>query len=192
MVVEAPSSEERALARPGPFVVLAAIALLAIAGLVISLLRDPGLPAHVSEAYMRVAGGLVAPSIAAPDAAALSTALARTAPGAVRVPALDGSGWRLEGGTGAETLGGRPAATAIYRNAIGEYLVWHAVDGSVDELPPTSDVRDAGGRRYFVHYKATNTLVFWQEGPRLAVIAASLPAEHVVAVARAATASVPR
>jgi len=191
MTVEDLSSTERPLARPGPFVALAAIAGLAIVGLAISLVRDPGLPAHVSEHYMRVAGGLVSPTIRIVDAASLSGPMSASAPGAVRVPEIGGSGWRLEGGTHGE-LGGRPAATAIYRNGIGEFLVWHAVDGTTDELPLTADVRDFDGRRYFVHYKATNTLVFWQEGPRLCVIVASLPAEHVMVVGRVAAAGAPR
>jgi hypothetical protein len=42
------------------------------------------------------------------------------------------------------------------------------------------------GRRFVVHYKATLTLVFWQEGPLLAAVTASLPAERVVAAARVA------
>ena len=191
MTAEDQSSSERPLARPGPFVALAAITAVAIIGLAISIARDPGLPAHVSEHYLRVAGGLVTPTIPVTDSVALSTSLARSAPGAVRVPAIEASGWRLDGGARGE-LGGRPAATAIYRNAIGEFLVWQAVDGSTDELPPTSDVRDLDGRRFFVHYKATNTLVFWQEGPRLVVIAASQPGEHIVAVARVAAAGAPR
>jgi hypothetical protein len=179
------------MARPGPFVFISAVAGVAILGLVASLLRDPGIPAHVSELYMRVAGGLVTATIAVPDAPVLSARLSAGPPGLVRVPPLEAAGWHLEGGTHV-TLGGRPAATAIYRSALRDYLVWHAFDGRADELPPTADVRDQDGRRYYVHYKATNTLVFWQEGPRLAVLAASLPAEHVMIVARAAAAGAPR
>lgn len=191
MTVEDLSSSERPLARPGPFVGLAVITAVAIIGLAVSIARDPGLPAHVSEEYMRVAGGLVRPTLAVTNGASLSAALAGAEPGSVRVPAMDASGWTLEGGTHVE-LGGRPAATAIYRNGIGEFLVWQAVDGTTTELPPTADVRDLDGRRFFVHYKATNTLVFWQEGPRLIVIAASQPGEHVMAVARVAAAGAPR
>jgi hypothetical protein len=42
------------------------------------------------------------------------------------------------------------------------------------------------GRRYFVHYKATTTIVFWQEGPILMAITSALPAEQVMAIARGA------
>ena len=59
--------------------------------------------------------------------------------------------------------------------------------------PPTicrrrRNERDVGGRRYFLHYKATTTIVFWQEGPILMAITSALPAEHVMAVALAASA----
>jgi hypothetical protein len=191
MVVEPVSPAERQLARPGPFVVLAAVGVLAMIGLALSILRDPGLPAHVSDLYMRVAGELVVPTVRTGDAASLSARLAMAPPGAVRVPALDGAGWRLEGGTHVP-LGADAAATAIYRNAHGEYLVWQAVDRTASELPETADVREQDGRTYLVHYKATTTLVFWQEGPKLAVLVASLPAEHVVAVARVAMAAAAR
>ena len=191
MTVEELASEARPLARPGPFVVLAAIGAIAVAGLALSLLRDPGLPAHVSALYMRVAGGLVVPAAPTRDAATLAQQLSAAAPGAVRVPALDGAGWTLDGGTHA-VLGGGAAAIAIYRNSAGEYLVWYAVDADAGGLPETADVRALDGRTYFVHYKATTTLVFWQEGPRLAGLVASLPAEHVMAVARVAAAARPR
>lgn len=191
MTVEEWASAERPLARPGPFVVMAAIGALAVAGLALSMLRDPGMPAHVSALYMQVAGGLVTPTVRAADAAALSRALDAGPPGAVRVPTLDGAGWTLEGGTHVD-LGGEDAATAIYRNGVGEYLVWQAVAGDASELPETADVREHEDRTYFVHYKSTTTLVFWQEGPRLAVLVASLPAEHVMAIARAATATATR
>jgi hypothetical protein len=191
MTVEELASAERPLARAGPFVVLAAIGALAVAGLALSMLRDPGLPAYLSDLYMRVAGGLVVPAFRSGDAVALAAHLAASPPGAVRVPVLDSAGWRLEGGTHVK-LGGADAATAIYRNGVGEYLVWQAVEADADRLPDTADVRELDGRAFFVHYKATTTLVFWQEGPRLAVLVASLPAEHVMAIARVAVAGASR
>lgn len=182
-----PSSGERPLAHPGPFLVVAGIGLVAAVALVLSLWRDPGLPAHVAESYMRVAGGLVTPDAAGPDAAGVSRALAAGPPGSVRVPDLSPAGFALAGG-GHVTLGGAPAAVAIYQDGEREFLVWHALAGTLDALPPSTDVRDAGGRRFVVHYKATLTLVFWQEGPLLAAVTASLPAEQVVAAARVAVA----
>ena len=178
---------ERPLASAGPVLVVAAIALVAVAGLVLSLFRDPGLPAHVAEGHMRVAGGLVTPAAPEADAARLSAVLAAPLGAPLRVPILDRAGFRLTGGTPV-SLGGAPAAVAIYRNDLREFLVWHVVAGDVATLPGTSDAREVGGRRCFVHYKGSTTLVFWQEGPLVAAISATLPAEQVMAVAAVAVA----
>jgi hypothetical protein len=62
------------------------------------------------------------------------------------------------------------------------------VIGTLDDLPPTPDLRVLGGRRYAMHYKASTTIVFWQEGPILMAVTSALPAEHVMAIALAASA----
>ena len=174
---------ERPLAQPGPFLVVTGIGVVATLGLVLSLFRDPGLPAHIAESYMRVAGGLVTPDRRTDDAAALTAALAAAAPGVVRVPALETAGFRLDGG-GHLSLGGQPAAFAIYHNADLDLVVWHAVTGNITTLPATPDVRDDQGRRYFLHHKATTIIAAWQEGPRVAAITSTLPADQVMALAK--------
>jgi len=178
---------ERPLASPGPILVVAGIGLMCVVGLVLSLFRDPGLPAYVEESYMRVAGGLVAPDRAHVDPGALANALSEAPPGPVRVPALDTQGYALAGGTHV-TLGRAPAALAIYHNALRDLVVWHAVAGTVEDLPSAPDVRAAGGRHFYLHYKATTTVVFWQEGPILMIVTSALPAEQVMAIALAASA----
>jgi hypothetical protein len=181
------SPSPRPLAPAGPILVIAGIGLAAVVGLVFSLFFDPGLPAHLSDSYMRVAGGLVSPSTHTAAADALSAQLASQPPGAVRVPSLDAIGYRLAGG-GHVTLGGRPAALAIYRNTLQDLVVWHAAAGDVASWPATTDVRDQEGRRFYVHHKATTIIAAWQEGGLAASITSALPADHVMAVARAAAA----
>jgi hypothetical protein len=180
------AESDRPLANAGPFLVVTAIGVVAIVGLVLSLFRDPGLPAHIAESYMRVAGGLVPPDRRTHDPAALSTALAAAEPGGVRVPPLEAAGFRLEGG-GHVALGGQPAAMAIYHNAQLDLVVWHTVTADLGTWPTTPDVRDAGGRRYFLHHKATTIVAAWQEGPRVASITSTLPADQVMAIAKDAT-----
>ncbi len=80
---------------------------------------------------------------------------------------------------------GSPGVLAIYRNSMQELLVWQAYVGQLTDLPATTDVRDHGGRHYVVHRKASHILVFWQQGPHVQVITASLPAEQVVSLAYA-------
>ena len=72
---------------------------------------------------------------------------------------------------------------AIYRNGDQDLVVWHQFLGTTADLPDTNDVREQHGRRYFVHRKSTNVLVFWQDGSRVDVLTSSLPTEQVVALA---------
>jgi hypothetical protein len=180
-----PFDGERPLASPGPILVVAGIGLMCIVGLVLSLFRDPGLPAHVQESYMRVAGSLVTADYPVRNTLGLAATLSQAPPGSVRVPALDSQGYELDGGTHV-TLGGVPAALAIYHNPLRDLVVWHGVKASIEELPPAPDLRVVGGRRYYVHYKASTTIVFWQEGPILMSVTSALPAEQVMVIALAA------
>lgn len=182
-----PVPEERALAGAGPFIGLGVVGLLAMLGLGVSMFVDPGLPAHLSEQYMRVAGGLVTPAFQTGEAGELSASFGADPPGAVRVPDLSGHGFALDGGTRAE-VGGAPAAVAIYRSPLQDLLVWSAVAGRVESLPETADVRVHEGRSYYLHYKSTTTIVAWQDGAQIVAVTASLPAEQVMTLARAATA----
>jgi anti-sigma factor RsiW len=182
MSTDSAESAERPLANAAPFLVVTGLGLVAVVALVVSLFRDPGLPAYVQDSYMRVAGGLVALDYPVRDAVGLGVTLSQAPPGSVRVPALDRQGYSLEGGTHV-TLGGQPAAIAIYHNALRDLVTWHGVTGTLEDLPPTPDLRVLAGRRYAMHYKASTTIVFWQEGPMLMAVTSALPAEHVMAIA---------
>src|SRR5882672_11322680 len=89
----------RPLNDPGLFVTLAVVAALAIAGLVVSMLRRPPIPAVVSQDYTSVAGGVLVPTVRIQEARALTAALDAAAPGlGARVPDLTAEGYGLEGG----------------------------------------------------------------------------------------------
>ena len=184
------SAGERPLANAGPVLVVAGVGFIAAIGLVLSLFRDPGLPSYIQDSYMRVAGGLVTPDHPMRDTLGLSATLSQAPPGPVRVPALDRLGYELDGGTHV-TLGGTPAALAIYHNAQRELVTWHGVAGTADDLPAAPEVRTAEGRNYFVHYKASTTIVVWQEGPRLMAITSTLPVEQLMVLALAAASARP-
>jgi hypothetical protein len=180
------AASARPLNDPGLFVTLAVVAALAIAGLVVSMLRRPPIPAVVSQDYTSVAGGVLVPTVRIQEARALTAALAAAAPGlGARVPDLTAEGYGLEGGA-VHAVVDRPGIVAIYHNAPQELVVWQVYRGVVTELPDTTDVREHDGRRYYVHRKSTYILVFWQEGPRVQVLTSSLPAEQVVHIAFAA------
>lgn len=180
-------SSDRPLANAGPFLVVGGIGLVAVAGLILSLFRDPGLPSYVQDSYMRVAGGLVTPAFTVRNPFGLAATLSQSPPGTVRVPALDLQDYTLEGGTHV-SLGGRPAALAIYHNTLRDLVTWHGLRASAEDLPPPPEQRVLAGRRYLLHFKATTTIVFWQEGPILMAITAALPAEQVMTIALSASA----
>jgi anti-sigma factor RsiW len=179
----------RPLVEPGPVLFVGSIGLLAILGLVISMFRHPGTPAEVALDYSRVAGGVLVPDVKEADPNALTSALESRQPGlAARVPDLTAAGYHLRGGAVHE-MAGQPGVVAVYHNDLQDLLVWHAYRGQVTDLPETSDVRKHEGRRYYVHRKSADILVFWQDGPRVLVITSSLPVEQVVKIAYQATAS---
>jgi anti-sigma factor RsiW len=177
--------EKRPLNAPGLFVGMAIFGATAIAVLVYTMVRTPQIPAIVSLDYTKVAGSVLVAEERQTDARALQAALARRQPGLeVGVPDLSAAGFALEGGS-VHPLIGRPGIVAIYRNGMQDLVVWHQFAGTTADLPATNDVREQHGRRYFVHRKATNALVFWQDGSRVDVLTSSLPAEQVVALALA-------
>lgn len=178
---EAPAT--RPLASPGPFLVIAAIGLIATGGLVWSLFRDPGIPAVVAADYMDVAGGLVHPAHHTSDPDALSAALAQELAGSpVTVPDLTRAGYRLDGGR-VHAVGDRPGVLAIYHSDRRDLLIYHGWRGSTDALPPADDTREYPDRTYVVYQKSSTTLVFWQDGDVVRVLTAGLPTEHVVKAA---------
>jgi anti-sigma factor RsiW len=177
------ADQTRPLNAPGLFVGVAIFGAAAIGVLVFTMLRTPQIPAVVSLDYTKVAGSVLTADERQHDSRLLASALARRLPGLdVTVPDFAAAGFVLDGGS-VHPLIGRPGIVAIYRNALQDLVVWHQFAGSTDDLPSTTDVRERDGRRYFVHRKSTNVLVFWQDGARVDVLTSSLPAEQVMALA---------
>jgi hypothetical protein len=178
------AADGRPLANPRPFLILAGLGLAAIVVLVVLLLRPPGIPALVAEDYMDVAGGLI---VAEPHRgpAELSSAVSSTGVGPLPVPNLEREGYALAGGRRHE-LDGRVGLLAVYHNNLQDLLVYEVWEGSTEDLPDTRDIRDTSDHQFLVHQKSTMTLVFWQDGPLVRVVASSLPTEQVVALATAA------
>jgi hypothetical protein len=181
-----PVPSARPLNPPGLFVGMAVFGAIALGVLAYTMLRAPQIPAVISLDYTEVAGSVIVPDIHEREPRALSDALAARRSTGFSVPDLSATGFTLEGGTPRPVVG-HPGVLAIYRNSLQDLVVWQQFTGSVSELPSTTDVREHGGRRYFVHRKSTNILVFWQNGTRVNVLTASLPSEQVVALAFSAS-----
>lgn len=175
--------EKRPLNAPGLFVGMAVFGATALAILVYTMVRTPQIPAVISVDYTKVAGSVLVIEEHQSDPHALQAALASRQPAfEVAVPNLSAQGFALEGGS-VHPVVGRPGIVAIYRNALQDLVVWHQFAGTIADLPDTTDVREEKGRRYYVHRKSTNILVFWQDGSRVDVLTSSLPSEQVVALA---------
>lgn len=88
----------------------------------------------------------------------------------------------LEGGV-RHTLNGRPSALYSYRTPSGARLVCQMYEGRLADLPPPAEVREHNGFRFQVYSRGSVTMVFWQEGELVCVLASELPAAEVVALA---------
>jgi anti-sigma factor RsiW len=90
--------------------------------------------------------------------------------------------YQLAGGR-VTRLDGRPSAMFAYRGQGDISLVCQMYEGKVDELPPTSDVRQHNGITFHVYRVQNLTLVFWQEGDVVCVLASDANQEDVVQLA---------
>jgi hypothetical protein len=116
------------------------------------------------------------------DAAVLERYFADTPGPRVRVIDLAMMDIVLEGGA-RYSLAGHASALYSYRTPSGARLVCQMYDGLLSDLPPPQDVRDENGFRFQIYKRASVTLVFWQEGELVCVLASELPASEVVALA---------
>ena len=176
-----PSS--RPLANPAPILTVVAIGGIAIIAAIVSILRHPTVPAVISEDYSRVAARLLLPDVQGSDRAIVSRELAARQPALrVTLPSLSGASYALEGAT-VRQMRDAPGVVAIYRNPELDLVVAHAYVGTTADLPGPPEVRQIDGRRFVIQRKATNILVFWQDGPVVRVMTSNLPSEQVLRLA---------
>lgn len=116
------------------------------------------------------------------DAVALERYFAASPGPRVRIIDLAMMNITLEGGA-RHTLDGRPSALYSYRTPSGVRLVCQMYEGRLADLPPTSDIREQKGFRFQIYSRGAVTLVFWQEGELVCVLASELPPDEVIALA---------
>lgn len=163
---------------------LAAAALVLLYLQVGSVPGDQDLPGLVARDARAVGSRSLPLAMTSSDAGALERYFADTPGPRVRVIDLAMMQIALEGGA-RHVLGGRPSALYSYRTPSGARLVCQMYEGRLADLPPPSAVRDANGFRFQVYARDGITLVFWQEGDLVCVLASELPAEEVIALAQA-------
>src|SRR2546427_8170509 len=80
---------------------------------------------------------------------------------------------------------GRPSALFAYRGPEGRDLVCQMYEGRLEELPRSDDVREHNGITFQVYRAGRLTVVFWQEGAVVCVLASDAEAETVIQLAYA-------
>lgn len=90
--------------------------------------------------------------------------------------------YRLTGGVVLNRGDGQSAVFG-YRGPTGEDVLCQMFPGTTAAATGTTDVRDHDGIRFFVHRRDDVTLVFWQEGELVCVLASTASLESVVELA---------
>ena len=104
----------------------------------------------------------------------------------VRVYDLGMMGYRLSGG-GVHRIGGRGRVSALYAYAgsRGDRIVCQMYQGTTAELPSGAEEREHDGIRFRIYRSGGVTLVFWQEGAIVCVLAADGDPEQAIQLAYA-------
>jgi anti-sigma factor RsiW len=162
-------------------------ALLAAAAVALLLLLSP--PRDVAKAvardYTAYSAGSLALGVRSPDGAAVESLFARGGiPFRARVFDLGMMQYRLVGGR-VHRLRGRPSALFAYRGPDGRDLVCQMYEGRLADLPRSDDVREHSGITFQVYRLRGVTLVFWQEGAAVCVLASDAESEAVIQLAYA-------
>lgn len=174
-----PGSSRRAARRAIAWGVLAAAAAVAVV-----LLRPrESLPGAVARDFRDVRGQMVRLEIEARDPAVIEAFFsARGITFPTRVFDLAMMQYRLIGGRVHE-IRGRPSALFAYRGPADEMLVCQMYQGTTAELPAAHETRDNNGITFHILREGPVTLVFWQEGDVVCVLASDAPAEDVLQLA---------
>lgn len=166
------------------------IAAAAVVALMVYVgIRPAGesLPSQAARDFLAVVDTASLPFDVRSDQASVIEALfadrtGSTAALRVRVIDLGMMQFQLEGGI-RHRIGARPSALYAYRGPANARIVCQMFEGRLDELPPTSDVRENGGFRFHVYQEGDVAMVFWQEGDILCVLASRMPVDDLVALA---------
>lgn len=166
------------------FVAAAASVLLGSAGAWWFLKGSrPTLPSAVARDYSRFRSGALPLESTLTRADALEAFFReRGIPFRTRVLDLAMMRYQLAGGR-AHRLDGRPSALFVYRGEGGRTLVCQMYEARIEELPPPADVRDHRGFRFQLYREGDVTVVFWQEGAVVCVLAGDFGEREVLALA---------
>ena len=173
----------RPLVSGTPVVVGLVVLAVAIVSVLVTLGRDPGMPAKLAEQYTAVMAGSLTADVRTSNPDELSEALARAGvPFTPRVAGLEPA-LVLTGGRRHE-VAGRPAAAWLYETPGKDVALVQAFQARLDELGAPDARRDGDGRELLIFRKITQTLACWQDGSLVYVFSSTLPGETVIGLAR--------
>jgi anti-sigma factor RsiW len=156
----------------------AAIALL----LLVRPWRQPTFPDDAADDYAAVVSGQRPLEIQTTDTAQLERWLDERLPFRSRVFDFAMMRYTLLGGR-VDSLGRRPSALFTYRGERGDRIVCQMYEGRTAELPPAAQTRVHNDITFHIYEREGRTIVFWQEGEVVCVLAGEGGAENVIALA---------
>jgi hypothetical protein len=140
-------------------------------------------PAQIAEDFAVYAGGRLDLEVRSAVPAEVEAFFRRRGlTFATRVFDLGMMGYTVAGGAVRGTSGHARALYA-YRGADGTDVVCQMYVARVSALPPPSEVREHDGITFAVYREGDLTMVFWQEGPVICVLASDARPESVVELA---------
>jgi anti-sigma factor RsiW len=159
------------------------IAAVAVAVVLVVRSRTPDFRDSVARDFSAYSSGELVLAVQARDPATIERYFAGNGiPFTTRVFDLGMMGYELSGGR-VNRLHGRASALFAYRESDGRLLVCQMYEGSVAERPPAAETRVNNGITFFVHRVGWTTLVFWQEGDVVCVLASDAAPEDVIQLA---------
>lgn len=177
--------EERLLrTRRRSFLVAAASVLLGAGGTAWLFRRSrETLPAAVAGDYRRFRAGALPLEV---QAARIETVEAffreQGIPFRTRVLDLAMMNYDIRGGR-LHRLAGQTSALFVYQGGEEKTLVCQMYSGRLEQLPPADEVRNHRGFRFQIYRQERVTVVFWQEGEVVCVLAGDFGEREIVALA---------
>ncbi|MBI4420032.1 MAG: zf-HC2 domain-containing protein [Gemmatimonadetes bacterium] len=164
-------------------------ALLAAAAVALLVLLRPSaeLADSIARDYAAYSAGSLELGLRSPEGAAVESLLVS---GGIAFPTrvfdLGMMQYQLVGGR-VHRLRGRPSALFAYRGPEGRHLVCQMYEGRLADLPPpeAGDVLQHNDITFHVYRAGGLTLVFWQEGAVVCVLASDAESETVIQLAYA-------
>ncbi len=167
--------------------------LLAAAGLAASLLlavglfwprvAPPELPLAVARDFVEYRRGALTLELVTEDVAAIQDFFTDRGLGFdARVFDLAMMGYHPVGGR-IHSRGAGRSALFVYAREDGRPVICQMLPGDVRELPSGATRREHDGIEFFVYEREGVTVVFWQEGSVICVLASDIPGEELVQLA---------